>query len=101
MMDELQATADASQPPPACADTALPSAESAPGFGRIRPKCSPPRRSAILDLLDKGMPNKLIARNLAISGETVKWHLKNVYHKLSVGSRRHAVERARVLGLVQ
>jgi LuxR family maltose regulon positive regulatory protein len=98
MMDELQAMADAPQPPTAVPD--------APDPLQARSSTQPvelltSKEAAILDLLDKGMPNKLIARNLDISGETVKWHLKNVYLKLSVGSRRHAVERARVLGLMQ
>ena len=96
MMDELQA------------DVGRASADGDAGVSPRRKTCSPRqaelltyKEAAILDLLDKGLPNKLIARNLDVSGETVKWHLKNVYLKLSVGSRRHAVERARVLGLVQ
>lgn len=40
------------------------------------------------------------ARTLDISGETVKWHLKNLFQKLSAGTLRHAVDRARLLGLV-
>jgi LuxR family maltose regulon positive regulatory protein len=35
-----------------------------------------------------------------ISDETVKWHLKNLFSKLSAGTRRHAVDRARMMGLV-
>ncbi|NUS61933.1 MAG: hypothetical protein HOQ01_13380 [Lysobacter sp.] len=58
------------------------------------------KEAEVLDLLGKGMPNKAIARALDVSGETVKWHLKNLFVKLSAGSRRHAVERARMLGLV-
>lgn len=58
------------------------------------------KESEVLDLLGKGLPNKAIARALDVSGETVKWHLKNLYAKLSAGSRRHAVDRARMLGLV-
>ncbi|WP_172461781.1 LuxR C-terminal-related transcriptional regulator [Dyella jiangningensis] len=58
------------------------------------------KEAEILHLLNKGMPNKLIARALGISSETVKWHLKNLFQKLSAGTRRHAVGRARLLGLV-
>jgi len=58
------------------------------------------KESEILQLLQKGMPNKLIARTLDVSNETVKWHLKNVFLKLSAGSRKHAVDRARLLGIV-
>ena len=54
----------------------------------------------MLHLLNKGMSNKLIARALDIGVETVKWHLKNLFQKLSAGTRKHAVDRARMLGLV-
>ena len=47
------------------------------------------------------MSNKLIARTLDVSNETVKWHLKNVFLKLSAGSRKHAIDRARLLGIVR
>jgi len=30
----------------------------------------------------------------------VKWHLKNLFSKLNAGTRRHAVDRARLLGLI-
>ena len=46
------------------------------------------------------MSNKLIARTMGISDETVKWHLKNLFSKLSAGTRKHAVDRARLLGLL-
>jgi LuxR family transcriptional regulator, maltose regulon positive regulatory protein len=55
----------------------------------------------ILQLLQKGMSNKQIARTLDVSGETVKWHLKNLFLKLSAGTRQHVVDRARLLGIVQ
>lgn len=59
------------------------------------------KEADVLQLLVQGMPNKLIARHLGISDETVKWHLKNIFAKLSAGNRRHAIDRARVLGLVR
>ncbi|MEO6926812.1 MAG: LuxR C-terminal-related transcriptional regulator [Rhodanobacter sp.] len=58
------------------------------------------KEAEVLDLLRKGLSNKLMARSLDVSAETVKWHLKNIFLKLSAGSRRQAVDRARVLGLV-
>lgn len=65
-------------------------------------RCGPltPKEAEVLRLLDDGMSNKLIARALEISDETVKWHLKNLFTKLSAGNRKHAVDRARLLGLV-
>jgi LuxR family maltose regulon positive regulatory protein len=59
-----------------------------------------PKEAEVLGLLDGGMSNKLIARTMGISDETVKWHLKNLFSKLSAGTRKHAVDRARLLGLL-
>ena len=59
-----------------------------------------PKESEILAFLAKGLSNKLIARAMRISDETVKWHIKNVFFKLAAGTRKHAVERARLLGLL-
>jgi LuxR family maltose regulon positive regulatory protein len=58
------------------------------------------KEAEILALLGKGLSNKLIARAMDISDETVKWHIKNVFLKLAAGNRRHAVDRARLLGLL-
>jgi len=65
-------------------------------------RCGPltPKESEVLALLDKGMSNKQIARAMDISDETVKWHVKNLFLKLSAGTRKHVVDRARLLGLV-
>lgn len=65
-------------------------------------RCGPltPKEAEVLSLLNNGMSNKLIARAMDISDETVKWHLKNLFLKLSAGTRKHVVDRARLLGLV-
>ena len=54
----------------------------------------------ILVLLGKDPPNKLIARAPGVSDETVKWHIRNLFLKLAAGTRKHAVDRARLLGLL-
>ena len=59
-----------------------------------------PKEAEVLALLNSGMSNKLIARTMDIGDGTVKWHMKNLFSKLSAGTRRHAVDRARMLGLV-
>jgi len=41
-----------------------------------------------------------LAEQLEISTHTVKFHLKNIYAKLGVGSRRAAVRRAEELDLI-
>ncbi len=52
------------------------------------------RELQILQLIAEGQMNKEIARSLAISAETVKWHIKNIYAKLKVNSRTQAMSRA-------
>lgn len=49
------------------------------------------RETEILDLLAKGYRYKEIADALSISFETVRTHLKSIYHKLQVHSRTEAV----------
>jgi LuxR family maltose regulon positive regulatory protein len=59
-----------------------------------------PKEARILALLAVGRANKEIARAMDIGEQTVKWHLKNVFFKLNAASRKHAVDRARLLGLL-
>jgi ATP/maltotriose-dependent transcriptional regulator MalT len=59
-----------------------------------------PREREILSLLARGYSNKDIATALDLSGDTVKWHLKNLFAKLGANSRRHVVLRARTLGIL-
>lgn len=50
-----------------------------------------PRQSEVLGLLLQGKPNKLIARDLSLSVETVKDHVAAVLRALKVNSRTQAV----------
>ena len=50
-----------------------------------------PRQTEVLALLLKGQPNKLIARELNLSVETVKDHVAAVLRALGVSSRTQAV----------
>jgi DNA-binding NarL/FixJ family response regulator len=50
-----------------------------------------PRQTDVLALLLKGNPNKLIARELGLSVETVKDHVAAVLRALGVSSRTQAV----------
>jgi DNA-binding NarL/FixJ family response regulator len=50
-----------------------------------------PRQSEVLGLLLQGLPNKLIARQLNLSVETVKDHVAAVLRALGVSSRTQAV----------
>ncbi len=59
-----------------------------------------PKEREVLVLVARGYANKEIATALAVSDETVKSHLKKIYAKLEAGSRKHAVTRARALGVI-
>ena len=50
-----------------------------------------PRQTDVLGLLLQGKPNKLIARELGLSVETVKDHVAAVLRALNVSSRTQAV----------
>jgi LuxR family maltose regulon positive regulatory protein len=54
----------------------------------------------VLTLLSRNLSNKEIAAAMNVGDQTVKWHVKNVFNKLNAASRKHAVARARMLGLV-
>ncbi|MGH3271072.1 MAG: response regulator transcription factor, partial [Trebonia sp.] len=55
---------------------------------------------AVLRLLRSHLTNQEIADALYLSVNTVKTHLRAVYHKLGVSSRREAVDRGRRLHLL-
>ncbi len=59
-----------------------------------------PKERDILSLLANNLSNKEIANALDVSVQTVKWHLKNLFVKLNAGSRKHLVDRARILGII-
>jgi len=58
------------------------------------------RESEVLSLLAEGLPNKAIARKLAISDHTVKFHVNSIMGKLGAQSRTDAVVRATRLGII-
>ncbi|MCC6193511.1 MAG: AAA family ATPase [Burkholderiales bacterium] len=81
--------------PPVAAVPVKPRAVTMAAGGLLTPK-----EAEVLRLLAANHSNKHIAKAMDISDETVKWHLKNLFSKLSAGTRRHAVDRARMMGLV-
>jgi len=58
------------------------------------------REREVLELLAAGRSNKEIAQHLAVSPNTVKTHVSNLFGKLSVRRRTAAISRARELGLI-
>ena len=57
------------------------------------------RESQVLELLDQMYSTEEIARELYVSPNTVKTHLKGIFRKLGVNRRVDAVRRGRELGL--
>ncbi|HUL65163.1 MAG TPA: LuxR C-terminal-related transcriptional regulator [Burkholderiaceae bacterium] len=78
---------DASTPPPARASV-------------VQSALLTAKERDVLGLLVRNYSNKEIARALDVGLTTVKWHMRNVFGKLDVGSRRQAVHRAHMLQLV-
>ncbi|MDR3101296.1 MAG: LuxR C-terminal-related transcriptional regulator [Paraburkholderia sp.] len=60
-----------------------------------------PKEREILELLARALSNKEIALAMNVGEATVKWHLKNLFGKLDASSRKHAVRRALMLGLLE
>lgn len=59
-----------------------------------------PRELEVLQRMAEGLSNKLIARALAISEHTVKFHVNAILSKLGAQSRTEAVVRATRAGLI-
>jgi LuxR family maltose regulon positive regulatory protein len=94
-----RAEGDRATPAPPADRVAAPRA--APG-----PRAAPtvvltPKEREILELLARKFSNKEIAAAADVGEGTVKWHLKNLFGKLDASSRRHAVHRALLLGLLE
>ncbi len=63
--------------------------------GARRPDALNEREAEILAHLVEGASNKLIARRLGVTDNTVKFHLKKIFTKLGVNSRKAAAAVAR------
>jgi DNA-binding NarL/FixJ family response regulator len=57
------------------------------------------REREVLDLIARGVNNQEIASRLHISPKTVSNHISNIFNKLEVADRAHAIVRARQAGL--
>ena len=59
------------------------------------------RETAILKAVARGLTNQAIGREFWVSEQTVKFHLRNIFRKLEVGSRTEAARYAFEHGLVE
>jgi DNA-binding CsgD family transcriptional regulator len=60
-----------------------------------------PRELAVLALIAEGASNKAIARGLAISVHTVKFHIASLLDKLDAQGRAEAVAQGARLGVIR
>lgn len=58
------------------------------------------RERDILELAAGDVPNREIARRLALSENTVKWYWKRIFAKLAVSRRLQAINTARAAGVI-
>ena len=59
-----------------------------------------PRQLEVLDMLGRGFSNKIIAREMDLSENTVRVHVQAIFESMGVSSRSEAVFTARRLGLI-
>ena len=59
------------------------------------------REIEVLGRCSRGLSNKEIGDQLAVTEGTIKGHLVHIYRKLSVRNRTGAVAKARQLGLLK
>ena len=71
------------------ADKATPTTSQAPASSAHYVKLTT-REAAVLELLEHGLPNKIIANRLRMSQSTVKAHVHNIIAKLNVRNRTEA-----------
>lgn len=67
---------------------------------RERPTALTERELDILRLVADGLTNQQIADQLVITVGTVRWYTKQIFGKLNVHNRTHAVAQARALGIL-
>ena len=58
------------------------------------------REAVVLEAVARGLSNREIGRQLWISEQTVKFHLRNIYRKLGISSRTEAARYAYRTGVV-
>jgi ATP/maltotriose-dependent transcriptional regulator MalT len=58
------------------------------------------REVEVLYLISEGLSYEEVAKRLVVSLNTVRFHVKSIYGKLSVEKRSAAIDKARALGLL-
>jgi LuxR family maltose regulon positive regulatory protein len=87
-------------PPAGAAQRLAPPPAEAPRPPVARGMVLTPKEREVMELLARNLSNKEIGRAMQVGETTVKWHVKNLLAKLDAGTRKEAVVRARILGLI-
>ena len=82
------------------ADAFLVASDAHERSNELPPEMLTPREIEVLELVAEGLPNKAIAARLAISDQTVKFHVSSICGKLGAANRTDAVRRALRRGLI-
>lgn len=98
-IERIAARAGEAAPPPA-----RPAKPAAPAPAETdlvaRSSALTPKEREVLELLARNLSNKEIGLTMNIHEDTVKWHVKNLFAKLSAGNRKQVVSRARLMGIL-
>jgi NarL family two-component system response regulator YdfI len=78
----------------------LPEEASAAGEDDVPAEALTPRELEVLELVADGLANKSIAAKLAISDQTVKFHVRSICDKLGAANRTEAVRLGLRRGLI-
>jgi LuxR family maltose regulon positive regulatory protein len=101
-IERIAARAAEAGPPPAEPVRAAAFAAPAPAEADLiaRSSALTPKECEVLELLARNLSNKEIGLTMNIHEDTVKWHVKNLFAKLSAGTRKQVVSRARLMGIL-
>ena len=55
------------------------------------------RECEVLELISRGLTNNLISKEMSVSTNTVKFHLKNIFNKLKARNRIEALNKFQLL----
>nr|WP_264470432.1 LuxR C-terminal-related transcriptional regulator [Enterocloster citroniae] len=58
------------------------------------------REKEVLSLLSQGLKHGEMAERLCVSLPTVRYHIQNIYKKLSVNNRTNAIAEAKKIGIL-
>lgn len=82
------------------AEARLPVVATPPSQQALLPESLTDQELTVLHLLAEGLSYQSIAERLVVTQSTAKWHVLNIYGKLGVHNRTHALNRAHEVGLL-